>query len=186
MGSPAPHVADEALTPVHRLPATLLPDRVSPLASVDGRHPLVHLTRRARRVVCCETVCRHGLPAVAICINSIVLLCIGTYNAGAQAFFGPGSGPILMDDVACSGSEAQLTDCAFANSHNCVHGEDVGVVCYGGQTGVQQVTRHECGRGEGPVPNRHTHVDMCCKGRACLLRPALASTRVRFSPGNRT
>ena len=34
-----------------------------------------------------------------------------------------------MDNVFCSGTESQLTDCSYSATHNCVHGEDASVVC---------------------------------------------------------
>ena len=36
-----------------------------------------------------------------------------------------------MDDVACTGSERQLEDCAHRGwgVHNCDHHEDVGIIC---------------------------------------------------------
>ncbi|MGC6417669.1 MAG: DUF4215 domain-containing protein [Bradymonadia bacterium] len=42
-----------------------------------------------------------------------------------------GDGPILLDDVECLGDEERLLDCASRGlgQHNCVHSEDIGVVC---------------------------------------------------------
>ena len=56
-----------------------------------------------------------------------------TYT-GAVAYsfaqFGQGSGPIVMDNVACEGSEEELTGCAFdSDTSDCSHFEDVGVEC---------------------------------------------------------
>lgn len=34
-----------------------------------------------------------------------------------------------MDDVQCEGYEYDLTECSYITSHNCGHGEDVGVIC---------------------------------------------------------
>ena len=51
--------------------------------------------------------------------------------AYSNAFYGQGSGPILMDDVACSGREGGLINCAFDNhTSDCRHSEDAGVRCY--------------------------------------------------------
>ena len=50
-------------------------------------------------------------------------------TALSLAAFGPGSGPIHLDDVQCAGTESQLTDCVYTSIHNCIHFEDAGVIC---------------------------------------------------------
>ena len=39
--------------------------------------------------------------------------------------------PILLDDMACNGSETSLTECAGVRIHDCDHSEDAGVICEG-------------------------------------------------------
>ncbi|XP_033101998.1 deleted in malignant brain tumors 1 protein-like [Anneissia japonica] len=45
--------------------------------------------------------------------------------------FGPGSGVIVIDDLACLGTEDSLEQCRHNGwgKHNCRHDEDIGVIC---------------------------------------------------------
>ena len=52
--------------------------------------------------------------------------------------YGQGLGPILLDDVFCSGIEQSLLDCQYRfDDSNCGHHQDVGIECRPGM--IEQV-----------------------------------------------
>ena len=60
------------------------------------------------------------------------------YNSGAVAFpgaqFNPGTGPIFLDQIVCSGSETSVLDCRQHTPlglPTCEHSQDAGVRCIG-------------------------------------------------------
>ena len=65
-----------------------------------------------------------------------VLSCFACGTDGVaypNAYFGAGTGPIYLDDVACTSSASQLLECSSRPllSHNCDHHADAGVGCEG-------------------------------------------------------
>ena len=66
--------------------------------------------------------------------NEAVVVCRqlgfpGAVQANSVALYGQGTGDIVFDDVACTGSELTLWNCPRGTRHNCGHHEDAGVVC---------------------------------------------------------
>nr|XP_034992639.1 LOW QUALITY PROTEIN: scavenger receptor cysteine-rich domain-containing group B protein-like [Zootoca vivipara] len=61
------------------------------------------------------------------------LRCGPAISATLEAQFGGGTGPIWLDEVRCSGTEPELSQCPASNwgEHDCTHEEDAGVVCSG-------------------------------------------------------
>ncbi|XP_071486159.1 scavenger receptor cysteine-rich domain-containing group B protein-like [Diadema antillarum] len=67
---------------------------------------------RKEALVACRQL---GFPGVAI----------------SSYYYGPGEGPIYLDEVSCTGSESKLTDCRSRGwgTHTCTHSDDIGVQC---------------------------------------------------------
>ena len=62
-----------------------------------------------------------------------------------QAFYGPGIGPIFLDDVRCGGFENSLFRCPFdANTRDCSHSEDAGVKCQPRRESCSSKTNYIC------------------------------------------
>ena len=83
-----------------------------------------------------EVVCRELSMGTAVKV----------FTNGA---FGPGTGPIWMDDVECTGDERLMMQCpqhrlGLGNS-DCTHQEDAGVECSGPDSSLMCVS--ECGEG---------------------------------------
>nr|KAF6456755.1 galectin 3 binding protein [Rousettus aegyptiacus] len=68
---------------------------------------------------------------------SVVCRGLGFKNATEAlggAAFGPGSGPVMLDEVECTGTEPSLANCTSLGwlKSNCRHNQDAGVVCSNG------------------------------------------------------
>ena len=47
-----------------------------------------------------------------------------------EAYFGKGTGKILLNNVDCTGNELRLLDCPHVEGSDCDHSEDVNISCY--------------------------------------------------------
>ena len=98
--------------------------------------------------------CQCGLQAAGICYHrkwvkimfsvskSVLNLLLFLWSGGvpySNAYFGVGTGPIYLDDVACTSSASQLLECSSRPiaSHNCLHSADAGVGCEGDTFWIQ-------------------------------------------------
>ncbi|KPP56884.1 hypothetical protein Z043_125454, partial [Scleropages formosus] len=57
--------------------------------------------------------------------------CGGFHGAVGSAHFWMGKGPVWLDSLQCSGSEASVLECPRENlrKHNCDNNEDAGIIC---------------------------------------------------------
>ena len=56
---------------------------------------------------------------------------LGLSLTGSAAYFGPGTGTILLDEVNCTANQSNIFNCHHAGfeNHDCSHIEDAGVIC---------------------------------------------------------
>ncbi|XP_035729652.1 uncharacterized protein LOC118444946 isoform X3 [Vespa mandarinia] len=77
------------------------------------------------------TVCDDDFSAATARVICRSLGYGGVAKAKKDSFFGPGQGPIWLDEVSCRGNETQLKYCYHNHwgRNNCDHNEDAGVIC---------------------------------------------------------
>ena len=58
----------------------------------------------------------------------------GARRAYGSAYFGPGTGPIWLDNLQCNDTESRLEDCPNKGwrVNDCTHNNDAGVECFAG------------------------------------------------------
>ena len=77
------------------------------------------------------TVCDDAWDLRAAGVLCRQLGCGQALAAPGEAHFGPGQGPIHLDNVKCRGDEGALLLCSHIrwDAHNCDHSEDASVLC---------------------------------------------------------
>uniref|UniRef100_W5NEP8 SRCR domain-containing protein n=1 Tax=Lepisosteus oculatus TaxID=7918 RepID=W5NEP8_LEPOC len=80
-----------------------------------------------------DTVCDDSWDLSDADVVRRQLGCGAAVSAPPGAVYGQGSGPILLDDVGCTGGETVLSQCPSREwrNHNCSHEDDASVICDG-------------------------------------------------------
>ncbi|XP_051976523.1 deleted in malignant brain tumors 1 protein-like isoform X2 [Xyrauchen texanus] len=99
------------------------------------------------------TVCHDNWDTTDASVVCRELGCNNHAEAMLNAYFGPGEGQTLMNNVQCTGEESTLEDCAFGGWGNspCGHESDAGVICK--EVGVKLQFRIEVKPNPGDDPN---------------------------------
>ena len=127
------------------------------LISMKEEWRCVLLTSGEQCVVTLGTALMQLLSARILDMLSLMVCCFDSYyvvffqihrltvaTARTNAYFGAGTGPIYLEDVACSGSETSLLQCSSDPllSGGCSHSQDAGVECEGNYFNTTIVVSH--------------------------------------------
>ncbi|XP_060911854.1 scavenger receptor cysteine-rich domain-containing group B protein [Labrus mixtus] len=109
---------------------TIVPPSEGMVRLVDGQHRCegrVEMFSNSEWGTVCDDA--WDLPDAKVVCRQMG--CGDAAVARGEAFFGPGTGTILLDNLKCSGEEASLKECSHISwkMHNCDHTEDAGVTC---------------------------------------------------------
>ena len=77
------------------------------------------------------SVCDDGWDLEDAAVVCRQMGCGTQVAALSNAYYDQGNSTVILDDVACTGSESHLAECKHAGiySGNCEHHEDAGVIC---------------------------------------------------------
>ena len=83
------------------------------------------------------TECEYTVFKVSNTFNNILIIILDHTDVYIE-YFGGGSGPIVLIEVACTGSEINLSQCPQnkVGHRNCLHTEDIGIQC---QKGINRI-----------------------------------------------
>ena len=74
------------------------------------------------------SVTKH--PQIRRSVTNILLLFLHTIAIAVfRAAFGQGTGPVLLNNIRCTGTEFSLLSCSRSGTPYCFHSSDAGVVC---------------------------------------------------------
>ena len=78
------------------------------------------------------TACDHNWDMTEAMVVCRMLGYEGAVRAVGSAFFGPGTGEIVLHGTRCFGNETNIAQCPNRFPHDCTHFDDGGVICLPG------------------------------------------------------